>query len=135
MTASGVDIETTSDEFHYVYQPLSGDGTVVAKVSSIVETDPWAKGGVMIRESTSASSKQAMIVLTPENGVAFQRRVSTGGDTTTTLGAQVASPYWVKLVRSGDTFTALQLAGRIELDSGRHPTRSTWRRTSSSAWR
>lgn len=105
LTASGADIETTADEFHYVYQTLNGDGTIQARVATIQNTDPWAKGGVMIRETLAANSTHAMMVLTPGNGVAFQRRVATGGITTSTQGANVAAPYWVKIVRSGTTFS------------------------------
>ena len=105
VNGSGSDIEGTSDQFHYVYEPVSGDVTIVARVASIQNTDPWAKGGVMIRETLSASSTHAMMVLTPGNGLAFQRRVTTGGTTSTTLGANVVAPYWVKVVRSGTTFT------------------------------
>jgi hypothetical protein len=110
VVASGADIEGSADEFHYVYQPLNGDGQIVARVSSIQNTNPWSKGGVMIRETLAANSRHAMMVLTPGNGLAFQRRVSTGGTTSTTMGAAVAAPYWVKIVRSGTTFTAYSSA-------------------------
>jgi fibronectin type 3 domain-containing protein len=102
---SGADIEDASDQFHYVYQSVSGDVTVLARVASIQNTDSWAKGGVMIRETLAANSKHAMMVLTPGNGLAFQRRITTGGLTTHTQGAVVAAPYWVKLVRSGNIFS------------------------------
>ncbi|MEP6994637.1 MAG: PQQ-dependent sugar dehydrogenase [Acidobacteriota bacterium] len=105
VTASGTDIEGTSDQFHYVYQPLSGDGTILARVASITNTNPWAKGGVMIRESLASNSTHAMMVLTPGNGLAFQRRLTTGGITLSTPGASVVAPYWVKMVRSGSTFS------------------------------
>ena len=32
------------------YQPLSGDGDFVARVTGLGASDPWAKAGVMIRE-------------------------------------------------------------------------------------
>jgi regulation of enolase protein 1 (concanavalin A-like superfamily) len=105
ISASGTDIEDISDQFRYVYQPLLGDGMIVARVASIQNTNPWAKGGVMIRESLAANSTQAMMALTPGNGLAFQRRTATGGLTTNTSGLLVAAPYWVKLVRSGNTFS------------------------------
>ena len=105
VTASGADIETTSDQFHYVYQPVSGDVTVIARVVSVQNTDPWAKAGVMIRETLDADSKHAMTVVTPGNGIAFQRRVTTGGLTLNTSGALVSAPYWVAIVRFGDTLT------------------------------
>jgi glucose/arabinose dehydrogenase len=103
---SGADIEGTSDQFHYVYQPVSGDVTIVARVTSIQNTDPWAKGGVMIRETLTAGSAHAMTVITPSEGVVFQRRKTTGGTTVTTSGAFVSAPYWVKIVRSGSTFSS-----------------------------
>lgn len=110
INASGADIEGTSDQFHYVYQPLSGDGTIIARITSIQNTDSWAKAGVMIRETLTPNSRHAMMLLTPGNGLAFQRRVTTGGGTFHTSGSLVVAPYWVKMVRSGNTFTAYSSA-------------------------
>ena len=84
VVGSGVDIWDNTDEFHYVYQSLSGDGQIVARVVSMTNTDPWAKAGVMIRETLTGGSKHAMMVVTPGNGTAFQRRLSTGGISTHT---------------------------------------------------
>src|SRR4029453_10016710 len=42
INASGIDIDLFADEFHYVNQPLSGNGTIVAKVTSLQNTSPWA---------------------------------------------------------------------------------------------
>jgi len=103
--ASGSDIWDTADSFHFVYQPLSGDGTLVARVMTLGDTDPWAKAGVMIRETLSAGSTQAMTVITPGNGSAFQRRTASGGGSTHTPGPFVSAPYWVRISRSGATFT------------------------------
>ena len=113
LSASGIDIQDTADEFHYVYQPWNGNGTVVARVTSIQNSNPWAKTGVMIRETLAANSKQAMTVLTPGNGVSFQRRKTTGGATTPTTVAGITAPYWVKIVRSGSTFTSYRSADGV----------------------
>jgi len=51
MSAAGVDIWGTADEFTFAWKSLTGNGTIVAKVESVENTDPWAKAGVMIRES------------------------------------------------------------------------------------
>ena len=105
---SGDDIWNTADAFRFVYQPLSGDGSIVARVTSITNTDSWAKAGVMIRESLDANARHAMVAVTAGNGVAFQRRTATGGSSAHTAGATLIAPYWVKLARSGNTFTAYQ---------------------------
>jgi type II secretory pathway pseudopilin PulG len=110
INASGADIWNYTDEFHYVYQSLSGDGQIIARVVSVEYTNSWAKAGVMIRETLDGDSKHAMMVVTPGNGTAFQRRTTTGGSSDHTPGSAVTAPYWVKLVRSGNTFTGYESA-------------------------
>ncbi|MFO8006366.1 MAG: PA14 domain-containing protein, partial [Candidatus Brocadiia bacterium] len=104
----GNDIWGSSDNFHFVYQSLSGDGEIEARVASQENTNSWAKAGVMIRESLTGGSTHAMMVVTPGNGTAFQRRTSTGGSSSHTAGSSVSAPYWVRLTRSGDTFTGYE---------------------------
>ena len=109
MTASGTDIWDNADEFHYAYKTLTGVGSIVAKVESVDETNNWAKAGVMIRESLEPGSVHATMVVTPAQGVSFQRRiiadaVSTSANSTT--GDEVA-PYWIKIERDiAGNFTA-----------------------------
>src|SRR5208282_2740101 len=47
-------LSASTDAFHFAYQPLSGDGTIVARVVSTSSTN--AQAGVMIRETLSSSS-------------------------------------------------------------------------------
>src|SRR5262249_39690865 len=96
----------TADGFQFVYQPLNGNGQIVARVTAAQNTDPWAKAGVMIRETLAAGSKHALMALTPGNGLAFQRRVATDGVSTHTAGGASGAPVWVGLARNGDTITA-----------------------------
>ncbi len=37
-----------------ISQSLTGDGSIVARVTSQANTDPWAKSGIMIKQSTTA---------------------------------------------------------------------------------
>ncbi|GLV54060.1 hypothetical protein KDH_09090 [Dictyobacter sp. S3.2.2.5] len=103
---SGSDIWNTSDSFQYVYQPMAGDGTIIARVDGIQQTDPWAKAGVMIRESLNDNASFADVLLTPSHGTVFERRPTTNTAAVDTAGPKGAAPYWVKLTRSGNTFTA-----------------------------
>jgi regulation of enolase protein 1 (concanavalin A-like superfamily) len=105
VNGSGSDIWNTADSFHYVYQPLNGNGQIVARVVSVQNTNGWAKAGVMIRETLTNTSSNAAILVTPSNGVTFQRRTTTAGNSLNTISSG-AAPYWVKLARSGNTFTA-----------------------------
>ena len=102
---AGDDIWNAADAFRYVYQPLNGDGQIVAHVASVQNTNGWAKAGVMIREDLSAGARHASVFVTPSNGVAFEWR-SQPSSTTSYVGASGATPEWLKLVRSGTTITA-----------------------------
>ena len=102
----GADIWNAADAFHFVYLPATNNCTLIARVTTVPDIDNWSKAGVMIRASLSSNAINAFIAVTPSNGVSFQYRSSTGGqcnnvDPTTAPTA----PYWVRLVRSGSTFT------------------------------
>ncbi len=106
--AIGSDIWNNADQFRYVYKQLNGDGSIVARVDSVAMSDGWAKAGVMIRETLDAGSTHAMVVVTPSNGVSFQRRPETDAASASSTVAGPVAPYWVKLTRTGNTFTAQQ---------------------------
>jgi hypothetical protein len=105
ITATGADIWNLADQFHYAFKTLTGVGSIEAQVLSVSNTDPWAKGGVMIRETLDAGSKFAAVYITPGNGCRFQARMDTGiaatSDTAvvTTQQTAITAPYWVKLER------------------------------------
>jgi hypothetical protein len=105
MTGSGVDIWGTADQFHFAYKTLTGPGSIVAKVLSVDNTNPWAKAGVMIRDTLSVGSKFAAVYITPGNGCRFQARLDTDisatSDTSVATAEQIAivAPYWVKIER------------------------------------
>ncbi len=105
LTGSGDDIWSKADSFHFLYQPMNGDGQIIARVASVQRTNNWAKAGVMIRETLGSSSKHASMFVTAAQGVSFQRRLATGASSTSTTSGGFAAPYWVKLVRSGPAFT------------------------------
>jgi aryl-phospho-beta-D-glucosidase BglC (GH1 family)/fibronectin type 3 domain-containing protein len=107
VTGSGADIWGTADEFRYVHQPSSGTCEMRAQVTSVQNTDPWAKAGVMIRESTAAGARYAAVFISPGNGVTFQRRTTTGGTTVNTVVTGVTAPRYVRLQRaSNNSFRA-----------------------------
>ena len=120
LIASGADIWENADSFHFAYTPLDGDGQIIARVTSMQFTDPWAKAGVMFRENLSPGSKHAMIVITAGGFSSFQWRAAENNPSGNTDGPACQIPYWVKLVRSGDTFT-----GYVSADG------QNWRRVDS----
>jgi hypothetical protein len=51
--------------------------------------------------------------ITPGNGLRLQARPSTGAATLGTAGGTGVAPYWVKLVRTGDTITAYKATDSV----------------------
>jgi regulation of enolase protein 1 (concanavalin A-like superfamily) len=109
---SGEWIYSTADEFRYVYQQASGDCSIVARVTSIedVASDDWSQAGVMIRETLNAGSKHGLALVAYNQQAQFIRRTATNGTSDATNESSFATPYWVRMVRSGNTLTASRSA-------------------------
>jgi len=106
VTSASGDIWGNSDEFRMVYKRLSGDGSIIARMDSLVNTWPWAKAGVMIRETLDPGSTHVMVALTPEHGIQLVYRPTTAAASQGPNEEGLDAPYWVKLTRSGTEFTA-----------------------------
>lgn len=104
MRGGGGDIWGDTDEFHYMYQALSGDGEIVTRVTAQSQTDDWAKSGVMIKETATKGAKYALLAVTPGNGLTFQHNFN--GESGS--GTYAFPNAWLKLKRAGDVFSAYQ---------------------------
>jgi regulation of enolase protein 1 (concanavalin A-like superfamily) len=107
---AGNDVWGQSDQFHFVYRAISGDTDITVRVADLQDVHTWTKAGVMIRESLRADASHAFMLVTPSQGLAFQWRAQTGGNTSHTAGAGVAAPVWVRLVRAGTVVRAYSSA-------------------------
>jgi hypothetical protein len=97
MSGSGADIWGGADEFHFAFKEATGASSITAKVESLDNTDPFAKAGVMIRDTLEAGSRNIAVFITPENGVRFQYRAADGGTTERYFTEGITAPQWVKL--------------------------------------
>ena len=96
----------TGDEFHFVYQPITGDVELIARVNSLENIDPSTKAGVMIRNGLGARARHAFMSVSSGQGLNFERRRANGEVTRRTSGGSGTAPVWVRLVRTGDDFAA-----------------------------
>ncbi len=110
VNGSGADIAYTVDGFRYVYQPVTGDCTVTARVLDLQNTSAFAKAGVMIRASLAPDSANAALVVTPLQGVQGVERTTDRANAQRIARTTGSAPLWVRLVRGGDTITAYQSA-------------------------
>jgi hypothetical protein len=105
VSGGGTDIWSTTDEFNFANESLVGDGSVVARATAMANTNAWAKAGVMLRNDETPGSAFADVLITPGNGVSFQWRTSAGAAAASTTVAGIAAPIWVRLSRSGSSFS------------------------------
>lgn len=116
---SGNDIWDTADSFEYAYVPVSGDVTLTARVVSLTGNSGdggWSKAGVMLRNTLEPGSMHASMDITSRNPASgttdtskrtFQYRTTTGGGSgdSTAAGTDPFSTMWVRIVRSGNSFS------------------------------
>ena len=105
---AGADIgPAAGDAFRWVRQSFTGDAEMIARVVSMEHTASDSKAGIMMRQSATATSPFAYVCVTPSDGVSFLYRSteSTAATVKATLPL-VAAPCWVKLVRTGTSYTA-----------------------------
>ena len=74
LSGSGIDIWGTADSFQYAWRAVVGDCTIIARVASLQDNDPWAKAGLMIRETRQFDSANALTALSAQNGTLFSYR-------------------------------------------------------------
>ncbi len=113
--AAGADIWGTADEFRFAYKQLTGNGSIVAKVDGLDNTNVWAKACVMIRESLDAGSVNAMAFVTPDGRAGWQHRPTTDAETVSTRSdpATIKVPHWVRITREGNLITAAHSADGV----------------------
>jgi ABC-type transport system involved in multi-copper enzyme maturation permease subunit len=102
------------DEFYFVRQPLAGNGSITARVTSLIGSGrpavvPWSKAGIIISGGTGQGSAYAAMMVTGDNGVRMQWNYT--GDTAGLPGTvSAASPRWLRLTRDGGTITGYESA-------------------------
>jgi GH18 family chitinase len=105
VAGSGADIYGTADEFRFVYQNITGDASITARVATIQNVYTWTKAAVMVRDGLGAGAANATMVASPtaSNGYRWQVRATAGGPTTSTTGSNGAAPVWLRIERIGNT--------------------------------
>jgi hypothetical protein len=122
---TGPDGEAVADSYYFVDQPLTGNGTITAQVTSLTgvtstqsvnvatnsttATRPglaaWAKAGILVTPTTTQGSAYAAAMATGSHGVRLQYDYT--HDTAGLPGSVSAgSPRWLRLTRTADTLTA-----------------------------
>jgi len=102
ISGEGADIWGTSDSFFFVHQSLNGDAQLTARVTSVPNTNPYAKAGLMIRQTLDPGSSDVILDVKPDGGIEFMSRTQPNAETVFIGGgAGGPLPVWLRLVRTG----------------------------------
>ena len=105
VSASGVNMWTTKDEFHFVWKKMKGDFILQARVELLGQgVDPHRKLGFLVRQSLAAASAYADAAVHGDGLTSLQFR-RTKGAITEQVQSTVKSPDFVQLERKGNTYT------------------------------
>ena len=92
----------TTDAFRFVYQPLSGDGEIVAKLDSFVSPDAAGQVGVMIRDNLSPSASFMFMGVGSDGIYRLIRREASGVGTINKTSVKCSpANTWIRVRRSG----------------------------------
>ncbi|GCE31708.1 hypothetical protein KDA_71920 [Dictyobacter alpinus] len=103
--AGGSDIYALGDQFRFMGQTQPADASISTHIASQDDTDPWAKAGVMLRQSNKAASPYYAALITPGNGLSIQYRLVQGGDTRQISVPTLKAPIYLEVARSGNIYT------------------------------
>jgi regulation of enolase protein 1 (concanavalin A-like superfamily) len=107
ITANGTNLWNSPDGgATFMYQPVSGDFVATLKVIQDMQgsAQQWAKIGLMARDTTQDNSRWVMVVKA-RDVVQSAFRTGTGAQRFAS-DVPAGTPVWVRLMRSGDTFSA-----------------------------
>ena len=95
------------DEFHFLYQEVSGDFVLTARISDLAPESHRAAVGLMVRESLDSSARHASVLLRRLREVGprfdFLSRLEADGVSTARSGERADVPdAWLRIERRGD---------------------------------
>lgn len=111
LTAGGLGVQGSGafDDFYFLQQEATGDVQITARVRAVQNiAGASSRAGVMIREGTTRDGREVFMGLTSLNGGRFIWRATPGsaGGSSASVNSALAQPYWVRLTRVGNVFTA-----------------------------
>ena len=106
VSGAGANIFDVADSFHFAYQPLRGDGRIVARVTGEQNTNIYARAGVMIRQTLTPGSPHVMLNILPSGGVELMTREVNDKLTRYVTATSGQFPIWLQLARRGTTVLA-----------------------------
>jgi serine/threonine protein kinase len=111
VTGSGADIYGKVDAFHFVWQKVSGDASLTARIDFVgVSKERYRKACLMFRGGLEADAACVDVAVHGDNGIAVQWR-SKPGAMSSQASLSTKNPAVVQIERHGNSFTVY--AGKV----------------------
>jgi hypothetical protein len=110
----GAGIGGATDSFQFVHQPTAGDFTLVARVAGSQSADAASKVGLMVRDSFQGNERMLFLGWDSSGSIVRIHRATAGSAAVSTSGPAHAKPYWLKLVRSANSFRSFVSADGLQ---------------------
>ena len=125
LVGTGTDIWGNADQGYWAFRPVSGDFDARVRLDSLslpttVGPALTAKGGLIVRATTAGGSPTLHLLANPlppgRNLAEAGRRTAVDGTTASwgTNQTALAMPQWLRLVRSGNTFTGYRSPNGVD---------------------
>ncbi len=107
ISSAGSDIYGTADAFGWVNSVANGDDEIILELTAFTATTEYAKAGAMFRQSQSVANDITVLLVyqAVADTLQLMSRPTVGGSMVinATINAP-ALPFWLKLVRTGNSF-------------------------------
>jgi hypothetical protein len=98
INGAGGDIWGAADAFRYLWRGVTGQGPQLnVRIDDLKNTSPFAKAGLMVRQTLDSDSPAIILDVTPSGNVEFMVRDTNGGEMTYLGGTTVTFPVWLRL--------------------------------------
>lgn len=127
--SDGADIWGAADNFHFIYREVTGDFDIAMRIDHATSNNNWARNSLMLRANVLPDSHHVSVGATPpasdrgfyahyrgpltpagepnnDNSTHWWSNAEPDGPMVTTPVFFQRFPVWVRLVRSGNNFTA-----------------------------
>jgi TolB protein len=105
ITGTGTDIWGKADQFHYIWQEMTGNVVVSATTKFLTDGNAHRKASIMLRKTADADSPFIHLAIHGDGMTAVQFRSVKGGNTNTLDFPMDTPGVWkLKLQRQGSTF-------------------------------
>jgi regulation of enolase protein 1 (concanavalin A-like superfamily) len=106
--SSGTNALGNADACHFVFKAVGDRSELVARVVGVPRANPWARAGLMIRESMAPGARHVFASISAARGGVMSWRERYSDEAQVSLDGGAGPGWWLKLKRDGNQFSAFK---------------------------